>query len=148
MSFLRLYNHIIIPWKILQGSWYKKLINLSKFSLSLRTVFDVILSNIDEVLLINPSANAFAFGEFNFLDLFIYSDACICSSVTIGKFWSYCCLIWKMFPGRISLNKVLVLNSGSRSRLEMMYISLILNIRSSFIYPHDFQLLVLLPWLI
>ena len=117
-------------------------------STSLWTVFDVILSNIDEVLSINPSANAFVFGECNFLDLFIYSDACILSSVTIGKFWSYCCLIWKMFPGRISLNKVLVLNSVSRFRLEMMYISLIINIRSSFIYPHDFQLLVLLPWLI
>ena len=28
-------------------------------------VFDFILSNIDEVLLINPSANAFVFGDFN-----------------------------------------------------------------------------------
>ena len=30
------------------------------------TVFDSILSNIDEVLLINPSANVFVLGDFNF----------------------------------------------------------------------------------
>ena len=34
-------------------------------SLSLCSVFDSISSNIDEVLLINPSANVFAFGDFN-----------------------------------------------------------------------------------
>ena len=34
-------------------------------SSSLCTVFDSILSNIDEVLLINPSANVFVFGDFN-----------------------------------------------------------------------------------
>ena len=34
-------------------------------SSSLYTVFDSISSNIDEVLLINPSANVFAFGDFN-----------------------------------------------------------------------------------
>ena len=34
-------------------------------SLSLRTVFDSISSNIYEVLSINPSANAFVFGDFN-----------------------------------------------------------------------------------
>ena len=34
-------------------------------SLSLRTVFDSISSNIDEVLSINPSANVFFFGDFN-----------------------------------------------------------------------------------
>ena len=33
--------------------------------MSLCTVFDSISSNIDEVLLINPSANVFAFGDFN-----------------------------------------------------------------------------------
>ena len=33
--------------------------------LSLCTVFDSILSNIDEVLLINPPANMFVFGDFN-----------------------------------------------------------------------------------
>ena len=34
-------------------------------SSSLRTVFDSISSNIDEVLSINPSANVFVFGDFN-----------------------------------------------------------------------------------
>ena len=34
-------------------------------SSSLCTVFDSILSNIDEVILINPSANVFFFGDFN-----------------------------------------------------------------------------------
>ena len=34
-------------------------------SSSLCTVFDSVLSNIDEVLLINPSANVFVFGDFN-----------------------------------------------------------------------------------
>ena len=34
-------------------------------SLSLCTVFDSVPSNIDEVLSINPSADAFVFGEFN-----------------------------------------------------------------------------------
>ena len=34
-------------------------------SSSLWTVFDFISSNIDEVLLINPSANVFVFGDFN-----------------------------------------------------------------------------------
>ena len=44
-------------------------------SLSLCTVFDSISSNIDEVLLINPSANVFAFGDFNIHhnDWFTYS---------------------------------------------------------------------------
>ena len=34
-------------------------------SLSLCTAFDSILSNIDEVLSIKPSANVFVFGDFN-----------------------------------------------------------------------------------
>ena len=34
-------------------------------SSSIRTVFDSISSNIDEVLSINPSANLFVFGDFN-----------------------------------------------------------------------------------
>ena len=38
---------------------------LSITSSSLCTVFDSILSNIDVVLLINPSANVFVFGDFN-----------------------------------------------------------------------------------
>ena len=37
-------------------------------SSSLRTVFDSISSKIDEVLSINPSANAFVFGDFNVHD--------------------------------------------------------------------------------
>ena len=50
--------------------------------------------------------------------------------------------------GRISLNLVfllLLVNFVSGFRLELMYISLIENIRSSLIYLHGFQLLVLLP---
>ena len=68
-------------------------------SSSLCTVFDSISSNIDEVLSINPSANVFVFGDLtqivNFptripdcgshspalLDLFISSDASICSAM-------------------------------------------------------------------
>ena len=44
-------------------------------SLSICTVFDSISSNIDEVLLINPSANVFIFGNFNVhhKDWFAYS---------------------------------------------------------------------------
>ena len=34
-------------------------------SSSLCTIFDSILSNIDEVFSINPSANVFVFGDFN-----------------------------------------------------------------------------------
>ena len=35
--------------------------------MSLCTVFDSVSSNIDEILSINPSANVFAFGDFNIL---------------------------------------------------------------------------------
>ena len=44
-------------------------------SLSLCTVFDSVSSNIDEVLLINPSLNVFFFGDFNghHKDWFTYS---------------------------------------------------------------------------
>ena len=34
-------------------------------SSSLGTVFDSILSNIDQILSINPAANVFVFGDFN-----------------------------------------------------------------------------------
>ena len=34
-------------------------------SLALCTVFDSVSSNMDEVILINPSANVFVFGDFN-----------------------------------------------------------------------------------
>ena len=43
-------------------------------------------------------------------------------------------IIWEMFPGRISLNSVLLVllvNFVSGFRLELMYISLILSIRSN-----------------
>ena len=56
-----------------------------------------------------------------------------------------------MFHGRLSLNLLfllLVLNFVSGSRLELMYLSLIVNIRSRLIRLHGFQLLVLLPLLI
>ena len=38
---------------------------LPLLSLSLSMVLDSISSNIDQVLLINPSANVFVFGDFN-----------------------------------------------------------------------------------
>ena len=52
--------------------WLALLLSVSYFfflswsaSLSLCMVFDSVSSNIDEVLLINPSANVFVFGDFN-----------------------------------------------------------------------------------
>ena len=56
--------------------------------------------------------------------------------------------IWELLHGRISLNSVLLLllmNFVSRLRLELMYVSLIINIRSSLTYLYVCQLLVLLP---
>ena len=53
-----------------------------------------------------------------------------------------------MFHGRISLNSVLLLllvNFVSGFRLELMYIFLILSIRSNLTHLHGFQQLVLLP---
>ena len=53
-----------------------------------------------------------------------------------------------MFHGRISLNVVLLLrlvNFLSRFRLQLMYISLIVSIRSSLTHWLGFRLLVLLP---
>ena len=57
-------------------------------------------------------------------------------------------IIWEMFHERISLNLVLLLllvNFVSGFRLELMYIFLMENIRSSLTLLHGFQLLVLLP---
>ena len=54
----------------------------------------------------------------------------------------------EMFHGRISLNLVLLrllVTFVSGFRLELMYISLIENIRSSLTHLHGFQSLVLLP---
>ena len=62
--------------------------------------------------------------------------------------WDSFVIIRQMFHGRIYLNLVLLLllvNFVSGFRLELMYISLIENIRSSLIHLHGFQLLVLLP---
>ena len=58
-------------------------------------------------------------------------------------------IICEMFHGRISLNSVLLLlllvSFVSGFRLEFMYISLIINIKSNLTHLHGFQLLVLLP---
>ena len=57
-------------------------------------------------------------------------------------------IICEMFNGRISLNSVLLLllvNFVCGLKLELMYMSLIVNIRSCLTHLHDFQLLVLLP---
>ena len=55
-------------------------------------------------------------------------------------------IIWEMFHGRISLNSVLLLllaNSVSGFRLEMMCMSFIVSIRSNLTHPYGFQQLVL-----
>ena len=203
-------------------------------SLSLCTVFDSISSNLDEVLLINPSVNVFVFGDFNvyhkdwltysggadrsgelcynfsisnnlaqmvnfptripdcdtqspaLLDFFLSSDASICSTIAfpplrntdhvVGSVsiefpsnsqrdapfnctaydysrddWDSLCdhlrdVPWEdISKGRISLNSVfllLLVNSVSGFRLELMYISLIVSIKSSLTNLHGFQLLV------
>ena len=57
-------------------------------------------------------------------------------------------IIWDMFHGKISLNSVLLLllvNFVSGFTLELMYISLIISIRSSLDYLHGFQLLLPMP---
>ena len=62
--------------------------------------------------------------------------------------WMVFLLICEMFHARISLSLVLsllLMNFVSRFGLELMYISLIENIRSCLIYLHGFQLHVLLP---
>ena len=93
-------------------------------SSSLCTVFDSVSSNIDEVLSVNPSANVFVFGDFNVH----HKD-------------------WLTYSGG-TLNLVLLLllvNFVSGFRLELMYISLIVSIRSNLTHLHGFQQLVLLP---
>ena len=56
-------------------------------------------------------------------------------------------IIWEMFYGRVSLNSnllLLLVNFLSGFRLELIYISLIVSIRSSLFHLHGFQLLLLL----
>ena len=62
--------------------------------------------------------------------------------------WDGLVTISEMFHGRISLNSMLLLvlvNFVSGVRLELIYISPIVSIRSSLIHLLGFQLLVLLP---
>ena len=57
-------------------------------------------------------------------------------------------IIWEMFHGRISLKTVLLLllvNFVSGFRLELIYLSLMVSIKSSLTHLHGFQLLVWLP---
>ena len=56
-------------------------------------------------------------------------------------------IIWEMFHGITSLSLVLrlLVNFVSGFRLELMYIYLIISIRSSLTHVHGFQLLVVLP---
>ena len=56
-------------------------------------------------------------------------------------------IIREMFHGSITLNSVLLLlmTFVSGFRLELMYISHIISIKSNFTHLHGFQLLVLLP---
>ena len=200
-------------------------------SSSLCTVFDSILSNIDEVLSINPSANVFVFGNFNvhhkhcltysggtdrpcelcnkfsisndltqmanfptripdcnshnpaLLDFFLSSDISICStmaflplensdhvfvSVSIdfpinskqnasfhciaydyshvdwdGLHDHFRCVPWEDI---FKLSASAVASEFCEwDQVELMYISLIVSIRSSVTHLHGFQQLVLLP---
>ena len=66
----------------------------------------------------------------------------------LKRFCMHKILCTKNFHRRVSLNLVLLLllvNVMSEFRLELMYISLIVNIRSSLTHLHGFQLLVWLP---
>ena len=62
-------------------------------SLSLSMVFDTISSKIDKVLSINPSANAFVFGDFNvhYRDWVIYSDGTDRSGELYYNFYNLLC---------------------------------------------------------
>ena len=57
-------------------------------------------------------------------------------------------IVWEIFHWKISLSLVLLLllvNFGSGFKLELMYVSLIVSIRSSLTNLHCFQVVVLLP---
>ena len=201
-------------------------------SSSLCTVFDSISSNIDEVFSINPSANEFAFGDFNvhhkdwltysggtdtpgelcyyfsisndltqivnfpsripdcnshspaLLDLFLSSDASICSTMAFPPLgnsdhvvvsvsidfpinskqdtpfhrvaYDYSRADWDGLRDhlrdvpwenifKLGVLLLLLVNFVSGFRLELMYISLIVSIRSNLTHLHGFQQLVLLP---
>ena len=189
-------------------------------SSSLCTVFDSISSNIDEVLLINPSANGFVFGEFNFhhkdwltysggsdwpgelcynfcisndlaqivnfpiwipdcdfhslalLDLFLFSDVIICSTMTFPPLgnsdhvvvtvsidfpsnsqenalfhciaYDYSCADWDSLYDHLRYVPLEDILNLVIMLLLVMYI-LLGNIRSSLTHLHGFQMLVLLP---
>ena len=71
-------------------------------------------------------------------------DAPFRSMTILVLIWTVLVIIWEMFHGRISLNSVLLLllrNFVSGCRLELMYISLIVSIRSDLTDLHGFQLL-------
>ena len=174
-------------------------------SSSLCMVFYSISSDIDEVLSINPSANAFAFVFTNdltqmvnfptwipncdslssaLLDLFLSSDASIFSTMAFPPLgnsdhvvvsvsidfpsnsqcnapfqriaYDYSCadldglydhlkdLPWE-YIFKLGASAAASEFCGCGFRLELMYMSLIENIRPSLIHLHGFQLLVLLP---
>ena len=99
------------------------------------------LENSDHV----SASVAISFPSSSIGDALFYRAAYMTILVLIGTVFV---IIWKMLHGKISLNLVpllLVLNSMSWSRLEFMYVSLIINIRSSLTHLYGFQLLVLMP---
>ena len=83
------------------------------------------------------------------LDLFISSDASICSRITfppLGNSDHVVVSVSNDFPSNsnidVMIHRIPYVTGFS---LELMYISLILNIRASLIDLYGFQLLVLLP---
>ena len=75
----------------------------------------------------------------------LYCTAYDHSCVDLDSLHDY---FWDIFHGKISLNLLLLLllvNFVSRFRLEVIYISHIISIRSSLTHLHGFQLHVLLP---
>lgn len=68
----------------------------------------------------------------------------LCSLTILALIAMVHVIIEEMFPGRLSLNSVLLLvfmNYMGWSRLELMYLLVIMNIRPSFIYSHGYQFL-------
>ena len=74
------------------------------------------------------------------------------TAMTISvQIWMVFVIVWEAFHGSIFLILVLLqllLNFVSGSKLELVYIIPVLNIRLSPTRPHDFQLLVLMSYLI